>query len=133
LAPPSLQLLAEEMIKNKSLRELNWWKVGGEAEYFAAPKTVEELTLVWTEAHAQKLPVTILSGGSNVLVKEGVIKGLVLSLHELKGIETAAAAPNGRFAITCLAGTPKAEIARIFMQQKLWPAVFLTVFNRHSR
>lgn len=104
---------------------MNWWKVGGCAEYFAAPKTVEELLAVWSEAHQRGWPVTILSGGSNVLVKEGVIKGLVLSMHELKGIENAGV-QNSRFEITCLAGTPKADVARQFMLRKLWPAVFLT-------
>lgn len=115
--------------KAKSLRELNWWKVGGTAEFFAAPQSVDELKEVLKSPEATG-PLHILSGGSNILVKEGEIKGLTISLHEMKGVESFGVVKgvNGeeRFQVTCLAGTPKAEVARLFMKEKLYPAVFLT-------
>ncbi|MEK6556630.1 MAG: UDP-N-acetylmuramate dehydrogenase [Bdellovibrionota bacterium] len=111
--------------KNISLKKLNWWKVGGEAEYFAAPENLEDLKSVYGEALKNKWPVHILSGGSNILVKEGLIKGLVLSLHALKGVISQNQV-NGRLEVVAWAGAPKAEVARVFMQNKLAPAVFMT-------
>jgi UDP-N-acetylmuramate dehydrogenase len=112
------------IIKNKSLKELNWWKVGGESEFFASPKTVVELKDVWHWAWKEKIKIWIMSGGSNVLIKEGLLKGLLISLHELKGIESIEI--NGEIKIRALTGTSKSEIAKIFIQNKLAPAVFLT-------
>lgn len=110
--------------KNHSMKELNWWKVGGEAEFFAAPKSIEELkeVLLWNDKDKQK--IWIISGGSNVLVQDGLIRGLVISLHELKGIEKTDVGDH--VSVTCLAGTPKAEVARVFLQHKLPPAIFIT-------
>ncbi|MCB0350338.1 MAG: UDP-N-acetylmuramate dehydrogenase, partial [Bdellovibrionales bacterium] len=71
-----------------------------------------------------KLKIWVISGGSNVLIQDGVVEGLVISLHELKGIEKVQT--GEKVLITCLAGTPKSEVAKIFIQNRLPPAVFLT-------
>lgn len=112
-------------LRNQSLKELNWWKVGGEAEYFLAPQTEQELSEAISWWQKNPMPIYILSAGSNILIQDGLIKGLVLSLHQLSGVESAIE-QSGRLQIICLAGTPKSEIAKIFLQKKLAPAVFLT-------
>ncbi len=114
---------------NVSLKTKNWWKVGGTAARFAEPATLDELKVVVSEANKNKWPIHILSGGSNILVREGVIDGLVLSMHSYKGVESTRIEVRNEisyFQIVALAGTPKAEAARAFMQKKLMPAVFLT-------
>ncbi len=108
---------------NRSLKELNWWRVGGVAEYFAAPTTVEVLKQVLQWAQKHQLPLSILSGGSNVLVPDGVLRGLTLSIHELKGLLQTETGEMIR--IRALAGTPKSELAKIFLQNRLPPAIFL--------
>lgn len=121
--------------KQKPLCELNAWKVGGAAEYFCAPKALEEIREVWSWALAEKLPVSIFSGGTNVLVPDDGVRGLTICLHNFAGIEKIEA-PNDDSAanfdateplrIHSLAGTPKSDVAKIFLQHKLAPAVFLT-------
>ena len=111
--------------KNVSLRPLNWWKVGGQAEYFSAPVDLDQLKEVYSWAQQKKLKIHIFSGGSNILVKEGLIQGLVLSLHHLKGVVNQQIS-NDKFEVSAWAGTPKSDVARLFLQKKLMPAVFLT-------
>lgn len=48
-----------------------------EAEWFAAPRTLEECKLVLAEARERALPITVLGGGSNVILSSRVA-GLVV-------------------------------------------------------
>ncbi|MBW7882442.1 MAG: UDP-N-acetylmuramate dehydrogenase [Caldilineaceae bacterium] len=53
-------------------------KVGGPAEYFAAVNTVHELIRLVRWARAADLPYYLLGGGSNVLVSDAGMRGLVI-------------------------------------------------------
>lgn len=115
----------EKLLKeNVNIGSMTWWKVGGAAEFFAQPENSVDLNTVFTWAHKSKLPIHILSGGSNVLVSDEKTPGLTVSLSELKGIIRVD--ESERFKIECLAGTPKSDVAREFLTRKLAPAVFLT-------
>jgi UDP-N-acetylmuramate dehydrogenase len=52
--------------------------VGGSARYFTVVDDVAMLTAALKEAHEKSLPVAILGGGSNVLVPDAGIDGLVV-------------------------------------------------------
>jgi UDP-N-acetylmuramate dehydrogenase len=54
------------------------FKVGGPAEWFAQPTTGAQVALALQVAHTHGVPVTTLGGGSNVLVADRGIRGLVL-------------------------------------------------------
>lgn len=53
-------------------------KVGGPAQYLCIGTTVEELVEAWEWARAEKIPVTILGAGSNSLVNDVGVEGLVI-------------------------------------------------------
>ena len=55
-------------------------RVGGPADYFAEPRTEEELLLLLREAKAEQMPVLLLGNGSNLLVRDGGFRGLVIRL-----------------------------------------------------
>lgn len=105
------------------LAPLTWWKVGGPADFFCQPKSQSELeeALLWAK-HNQK-PVTVLGGGSNVLVSDRGIRGLVLSMRDLKAIEIKET-PE-RLTVVCESGCLKAEVLKPFLKAKLAPALFL--------
>ena len=65
---------------DESLAPHLWLGIGGPAQYFAEPIDKQQLTEVYTEAVKSDLPVRILGGGSNVLVREAGFPGLVISL-----------------------------------------------------
>ncbi len=62
-------------------------KVGGPAEYFASVQTEEELTEAVAFAQERRLPLTVLGGGSNALVSDQGVKGLVV-LMDIKGLRS---------------------------------------------
>ena len=64
--------------RNLPLAPLTTLKVGGSAEYFVAVKTKAELLAAIDYAKENQLKVTILGGGSNVLIKDDGLKGLVI-------------------------------------------------------
>ncbi len=65
---------------NKPLANLTWLKVGGPAQYFLEPKTPNELVAVIRCCHENSIPVRVLGGGSNVLIREEGVSGAVLHL-----------------------------------------------------
>ncbi len=97
--------------------------VGGLAEYFTEPLSVTELqkSLRWAEESSQA--VTILGGGTNVLISDQGVPGLTVCLRKLTGAKTEVR--ESVLKITCLAGTSKSELLKIFLKYKLAPALFL--------
>lgn len=55
-------------------------KIGGPAELFVQPRTVDELRAVLATCQAQKIPVRMLGGGHNLLVRDDPIPGVVIRL-----------------------------------------------------
>jgi UDP-N-acetylmuramate dehydrogenase len=66
--------------ENEPLAPHTWFRVGGPAQYFAEPTTVEELAGLTKGCHAAGIPVRALGGGSNLLVRDEGVPGLVISL-----------------------------------------------------
>jgi UDP-N-acetylmuramate dehydrogenase len=54
--------------------------IGGPADYFAEPRSVDELQAVVQRAAAEGLSVRVLGGGSNLLVRDEGVPGLVIRL-----------------------------------------------------
>lgn len=63
-----------------SLRRFTSFQIGGPADLFVEPASVEELSAVLAAAQACSVPVTCLGGGSNVLVADAGVRGLVVHL-----------------------------------------------------
>jgi UDP-N-acetylmuramate dehydrogenase len=66
--------------ENEPLAPYTWLRLGGPAQYFAEPTSVEELAALVKRCHEAGLPVRVLGGGSNLLVKDEGVQGLVLAL-----------------------------------------------------
>jgi UDP-N-acetylmuramate dehydrogenase len=62
------------------LAERTWLKVGGGAQFFAEPTSLDELSAVVERCRDEALLVRILGGGSNVLVRDEGLAGMVISL-----------------------------------------------------
>jgi UDP-N-acetylmuramate dehydrogenase len=62
------------------LAERTWFKLGGPAQFFAEPSSPDELQTVVKRCHGEGLQVRLLGGGSNVLVRDEGVPGMVVSL-----------------------------------------------------
>ena len=65
---------------NEPLGPKTTLKVGGIADFFVQPATRKDLTEILSWASQNSLPVTMLGRGSNLLIREGGIRGVVISL-----------------------------------------------------
>ena len=61
-----------------SLQKLTTWRVGGTADWLATPRRREDFDQLLAWARAEAVDVTILGAGSNVLISDRGIPGLVI-------------------------------------------------------
>lgn len=73
----------EQMLANEPMSRHTTFAVGGPADLLLLPYTVKEMSLAIRAARALQLPITVLGGGSNVLVLDGGIRGAVIQLQAL--------------------------------------------------
>lgn len=112
-----------EIKSNVSLADYTSWMVGGPAEFFCLPETLEEVKEAVRWAHERGVELTFFGGGSNVLVSDQGIRGLVMCLRKFSGTEVREV--GGRLEIVAWAGTGKSELLKVFLKHKLPPALFL--------
>lgn len=101
----------EPMSKHSSFR------VGGPAELYLEVDSVEKLKAILDVNKELKLPVTVIGNGTNILVKDKGIKGIVIK-YVAKGISKATL-DNDTFAITADAGLPNAALANELLKDSL--------------
>lgn len=75
-----------EIKNNLPLRELTTFKIGGNAEYFISAKTADEVAFTVKAVKEYGLPLFVLGKGSNLLVSDKGIKGVVLNTCGLDDI-----------------------------------------------
>lgn len=68
------------------LREYTSFKIGGPADVVVEPADIEDLCLLMLQARARRIPVFVL-GGTNLLIRDGGIRGIVVSLSRLREIK----------------------------------------------
>ncbi|MGA1204679.1 MAG: UDP-N-acetylmuramate dehydrogenase [Opitutales bacterium] len=105
--------------KNVPLAPLTTWKIGGPAEWFWAPADEAELVraLQWAKENGQR--VHVLGRGSNVLVSDSGLKGLVIYLRELAGDETRVIQqPDGFAELEVPAGLSLPRLSKVVAQME---------------
>src|SRR3989344_3882302 len=112
-----------KILSNVNLAEYTSWMIGGDADHFCLPTSMDELRAAFQEAKNNNWPITVFSGGSNVLIADRGIRGLTICLRRLSAIESKI--ENNQLVIECLAGTAKSELLKLFLKNQLAPALFL--------
>ena len=69
----------------RRLQSYTSFRIGGPAEVLVEPTDVEDLCRVVAQARAEKIPIFVV-GGTNLLVRDGGIRGIVVSLGKFKDI-----------------------------------------------
>lgn len=127
------------MTDAKLLKNYCYYAAGGPADRLALPRSLEEAKTFLDQARAEHLPITVLGLGSNVLVADAGIEGLVLlttGLDHLRledgkvyaeaGVHLADlvsfASENGLGDITGLVGIPGTLGGAVFMNAGAYDA-----------
>lgn len=76
----------ESVLINEPLKYHTYTKMGGIADLFIIPTSYEETAFVVRYAYEQDIPLTLLGNGSNLVVRDGGIRGIVLSFEKLTDI-----------------------------------------------
>ena len=101
--------MALTLLENEPLAKYTAWRIGGPARFFANATAPDQLSeaLAWAREHG--LPVFILGGGTNLLVRDAGFAGLVLR-YRAQDLRVEADGDQGRAWIA--AGAPMAGTAR---------------------
>jgi UDP-N-acetylmuramate dehydrogenase len=89
------------------LSTLTSFKVGGPAELYVAPRKVEDLQASLDWANSQGVPITLLGAGSNLLISDRGLPGLVICTRHLRHTQFDEASGQ----VIAAAGEPIARLA----------------------
>ena len=103
-----------------------WFGVGGPAEVMFYPEDNDDLSW-FLKAKPYNLPICIIGGGSNLLVRDGGIPGVVIKLDS-KFYKTYTI---GKGEITCGAGMRNSQLKKIKLENKLGGLEFLISIPGH--
>ena len=77
-----LSLASDRLRRAEPMSGHTTFRVGGPADFFIEPTSATELSAILRMARQHRLPVTVLGNGSNVVVADRGIRGLVISLGQ---------------------------------------------------
>ncbi len=89
------------------LAEYTSYRVGGKAEWFAQPHNLQQLQEIFSWWQGEKCPLTLLGAGSNLLISDQGLPGLVISTRYLRS----SAFDLDSYQITAAAGEPLPKLA----------------------
>jgi UDP-N-acetylmuramate dehydrogenase len=110
-----LQSLVRGSIRiNESMRRHTTWKIGGSADLFLDPSDKEDIRQAVEFARERSIPFTVIGNGSNILIKDGGIRGLVIKIG--RGMATLSVNGNS---IRAGAGAILPELAAVARKNSL--------------
>ncbi len=83
-----------------------WFQLGGAAELFAEPRNPDELVGLIQRCAQEDVPVRLLGGGSNILVRDRGVPGMVIRLSD----PAFGAIQAGRGELTAGGGAPLGQV-----------------------
>src|SRR5690625_176502 len=78
----------ENVMVDKELKSHTYTRLGGKADFFVTPETYEQVQRIVQFANEDQIKFTLLGNGSNLIIKDGGIRGIVMSLSNLATIKT---------------------------------------------
>lgn len=104
---------------NEPMNAHTSFRIGGPADMLYEPETAEELITALDCAKAEDVPVTVIGNGSNLLVSDSGIRGLVIKIgKKFSGIKK-----DGEY-ITVKSGTLMSQMAVFALEHQLGGAEF---------
>ncbi|MFK7968018.1 MAG: UDP-N-acetylmuramate dehydrogenase [Rickettsiaceae bacterium] len=73
------QLVKGVCKKDYNLKHFTWLKVGGSADVFFKPEDTDDL-IVFLKENKNRVPVTVIGAGSNLIIRDKGIEGVVIKL-----------------------------------------------------
>lgn len=100
--------------ENESMALHTTFKTGGNADVFVLPDTAEQLKGITGFCRENNIPVTVIGNGSNILVSDRGIEGVVITLAKLNSITL-----QDTETVTCGAGVPLTAVCLYALKHSL--------------
>jgi UDP-N-acetylmuramate dehydrogenase len=112
--------LRGRLMANRPLAELTWFRVGGPAQLLLLPEDEADLAYFLARL-APETPVTVIGLGSNLIVRDGGVPGVVIRLG--RGFAEIRIEPQQR--VRAGAGVPDVKVARAAQEAGIAGLAFL--------
>ena len=103
-----------EVLFNEPLKKYSFTKTGGNAEVLVRVKTEEDFQNIIKYSYDYKIELTILGNGSNVLISDTGISGIVVITSDMNNIEL-----SEENILSCYAGTTLKELTDFCIENSL--------------
>jgi UDP-N-acetylmuramate dehydrogenase len=113
-------LLGDGVRFDEPMRRHTTLKIGGPADAYAAPASVAEVSALARWCAEAGVAITVVGGGSNLLVRDGGVRGVVLGTSRLRGL--ALVAPT---TIRVEAGVSTGKVLSLALHNELGGIEFL--------
>lgn len=75
-----------KFLRNEPLSNFTYTKTGGCADLVAFPEALEDVSAISKYASQNNVPLTVIGNASNLIIKDGGIRGIVMILRDIKQI-----------------------------------------------
>ncbi|MBP6247244.1 MAG: UDP-N-acetylmuramate dehydrogenase [Trichococcus flocculiformis] len=108
------QQFPEMIVKeNEKLSHYTYTKTGGPADVLVFPKSKDEVAAVVSWVNEKQVPLTVLGNSSNVIIKDGGVRGIVMILTEMDHMEVK------RHRLTVQSGARLIDASRMALAEQL--------------
>ena len=112
---------------DEEIAPLTTFKIGGIASVFVAPEETFQIQDIFSLVKKYQIPYLILGGGSNIVFRDGVFEGVVISTAKMKGcfhsdFKDSEKKPDAAESVlvACAAGTSMEELVSYCTDNNLW-------------
>lgn len=108
------QQFPEIIVKeNENLSHYTYTKTGGPADVLVFPKSKDEVAAIVAWVNEKQVPLTVLGNSSNVIIKDGGVRGIVMILTEMDHMEVK------RHRLTVQSGARLIDASRMALAERL--------------
>ncbi|MDD3334873.1 MAG: UDP-N-acetylmuramate dehydrogenase [Eubacteriales bacterium] len=110
----------KQLFENVPMSRYTTLHLGGPARVLCEIASPDQLNAAFAAARELDVAVTLIGNGSNLLVKDGGIPGLVIHMgDQFAELSAPVPLPDGRFAITAQAGATLQKLCNVAMDHEL--------------
>lgn len=107
----------ENILQNESMKKHTSFKIGGNADLFVKAKNIDDIVFVIDICKNYNIPLTVVGNGSNLLVKDNGIRGIVLKVC-IDNIEIENKGESEAI-VTVGAGVVLGKLAQVLLQNSI--------------
>ena len=113
----------EQILENEPMSKHTSFKIGGPADYFVKASSIDEIKFVLKLCEKNKIPLTVVGNGTNLLVSDKGIRGIVLK-PELNDFKVKRTKNSAKIVIG--SGFPVGKLSNIALKEELSGIEFLS-------